>query len=105
MLDILLKVISLVHIIFVIFVVLTPFSNINYFLMLHAIFLPFIMLHWICNDNTCVLTVIERNLRKKIYGKVDEELVIELFLKPPFIVKNDGFNEPIKEGSVEAFIV
>ena len=83
MLDILLKVISLVHIIFVIFVVLTPFSNINYFLMLHAIFLPFIMLHWICNDNTCVLTVIERNLRKKIYGKVDEEDCITCRLIEP----------------------
>ena len=24
--------------------------------------------HWIANDNNCVLTVIEKSLRKKIYG-------------------------------------
>ncbi len=73
MLDILLKLITLLHTLFVLFVIFIPFTNMNYFLMLHAIFLPFIMLHWICNDNTCILTVVERNLRKRIYGKVDEE--------------------------------
>ncbi|AYV76916.1 MAG: hypothetical protein Barrevirus3_36, partial [Barrevirus sp.] len=51
-----------------------PFTNMNYFLMLHAIFLPFIMLHWVCNDNTCVLTVIEKSLRKKIYGENNKDV-------------------------------
>ncbi|ARF09548.1 hypothetical protein Indivirus_1_171 [Indivirus ILV1] len=83
MLDILLKLITFLHTLFVIFVVITPFTNMNYFLMLHAIFLPFVMLHWICNDNTCVLTLIERNLRKKIYGKVDEEDCITCRLIEP----------------------
>lgn len=71
--DILLKFITLVHIMLVIFMTVTPFTNSNYFLLLHAIFVPFLILHWICNDNTCVLTIIERKLRKEIYGKVDEE--------------------------------
>lgn len=71
--DILLQLITLLHVIFVIFVVVTPFIGSNYFLFIYSIFIPFMILHWICNDNTCVLTIIERKLRKEIYGKVDEE--------------------------------
>src|SRR4029079_19804711 len=67
--EILLKFITLIHILFVLFIVLAPFSNSNYILILHFIFVPFMILHWILNDNTCVLTIIERNLRKKMYGE------------------------------------
>ena len=83
MIDILLKIVSLLHVLFVIFVIVTPFVNSNYFLMLHIIFLPFMMLHWICNDNTCVLTIIERNLKRKLYGKIDEEECITCKLIEP----------------------
>ena len=68
MFDILLKLIALLHIIFVIFVVVTPFLNSNYFLFIHLIFIPFLILHWACNDNTCVLTIVERKLRKQMSG-------------------------------------
>ena len=71
--DVLLKIVTLLHIIFIIFVILTPFTFSNYFLFLYTIFIPFLIMHWICNDNTCVLTIIERRLRKEIYGTVDEE--------------------------------
>lgn len=65
------------------FVIFIPFTNMNYFLMLHAIFIPFVMLHWICNDNTCILTVVEKNLKKKIYGKVDKDECITCQLIEP----------------------
>ncbi len=81
--GILLKIITLLHILLVIFVIVTPFINSNYFLLLRALFIPFLILHWICNDNTCVLTIIERNLRKQIYGKVDEEDCITCRLIEP----------------------
>lgn len=81
--EILLKIITLLHILLVIFVVVVPFTSSNYFLLLHAIFIPFLILHWVCNDNTCVLTIIERNLRKQIYGKVDEEDCITCRLIEP----------------------
>lgn len=41
------------------------------------------ILHWLCNDNTCALTVIERKLRKQIYGEVDEEDCITCRLIEP----------------------
>jgi len=68
MMEILLKLITLLHVIFVVFVVITPFINSNYFLFIHSIFIPFLIFHWICNDNTCILTTIERKLRKEIHG-------------------------------------
>ena len=86
MIDILLKIITLLHIFFVIFVVVTPFLNSNYFLFIHAIFIPFLILHWICNDNTCVLTIIERKLRKQISGDkyVEEDCITCKLIEPVY---------------------
>lgn len=81
--EILLKIITLLHVMFVIFVLITPFFNSNYFLFIHFIFIPFLILHWICNDNTCVLTVVERKLRKEIYKEVDENDCITCKLIEP----------------------
>lgn len=86
MLDILLNIITFLHVLLVIFVVITPFLNSNYFLFLHVIFIPFLVLHWICNDNTCVLTIIERELRKKIHNKddVDDECITCKLIEPVY---------------------
>jgi hypothetical protein len=59
------------HMLFVLFVVLTPFFGTAYFLLMHLIIVPFMVAHWYVNDNTCVLTLIEQHLRKKIYGTSD----------------------------------
>lgn len=63
-----LHLIVLLHILFIIFIILAPFSNIKYLLVMHAITIPFMLLHWITNNNTCALTLIERNVRKQLYG-------------------------------------
>lgn len=81
--ELLLKIITLIHILFIIFVVVTPFTNSNYFLFIHAIFIPFLIIHWICNDNTCILTIIERKIRKEVYGKYDEDDCITCRLIEP----------------------
>ena len=83
MIDLILKIVSLLHILFVIFVIVAPFSGSNYFLMLHSVFIPFIIIHWICNDNTCVLTIVERYLKRKVYGKIDEDECITCKLIEP----------------------
>ena len=67
--EILLKLIIILHIIFIFFIVITPFTNSNYFLLLHAIFVPFMLLHWMMNENICILTLLEKNIRSRIYGK------------------------------------
>jgi hypothetical protein len=69
-----LNIITVLHVMFIIFVVSIPFTNSNYFLTVHAILIPFLMLHWITQDNSCVLTLVERYVRYKINGgKVDED--------------------------------
>lgn len=71
--ELILKFITLLHTLFIICVVVTPFLNSTYFLLLHAIFVPFMVFHWICNNNTCVLTIVEKNLRKKMGKEYDED--------------------------------
>lgn len=63
--DLILKFITGIHLLFIIFILVTPFVNSNYFLLLHMITVPFLVAHWICGDNTCVLTIVERKIRGK----------------------------------------
>jgi hypothetical protein len=66
--KILLYLIKILHILLVLFIIISPFLNINFILALHFIIVPFIILHWILNDNKCALTLIEKNIRNRIYG-------------------------------------
>ena len=67
--EILLAVIQLFHLIVVLFVVITPFTNNVQFLFLYAFVIPFIYLHWLLGDNTCALTMAEKAVRKQLYGE------------------------------------
>ena len=61
------------HILTICFVTLVPLFNCTHLLFLHLIFVPFLMAHWLTNNNTCVLTLIEMKLRQKMAnGTVDE---------------------------------
>lgn len=66
--NVLLDLIVLLHLIFVLFIVITPFIGNNYFLILHAIVVPFMMAHWYMNDNNCALTLMEKRIRTAING-------------------------------------
>jgi hypothetical protein len=58
--DSILMLINILHVLVILFVVAAPFSDSNYFLLMHITIVPFIILHWILNNNTCCLTVAER---------------------------------------------
>jgi len=66
--EAMLYLIIILHFAFVVFVVVTPFIGNNYFLLLHAIIVPFMMAHWYTNDNNCALTLIEKKIRYNLYG-------------------------------------
>ena len=51
------------HLLFVAFVTLAPFTSNRALLVLHALIVPFLWLHWLLNDDTCALTVLENRLR------------------------------------------
>ena len=66
--------INIIHLLIILFVVATPFTNSNYLLLIHLVVVPFIMLHWILNNNTCCLTIAEKYIRQKAVGtKIKEE--------------------------------
>lgn len=66
--DTLIILINIIHLIVIIFVLAAPFSNSNYLMLLHTIVVPFIILHWLLNNNTCCLTVAEKYIREKNTG-------------------------------------
>lgn len=66
--DSLVILINIIHLIVIIFVLAAPFSDSNYLILLHAIVIPFIILHWLLNNNTCCLTVAEKYIREKNTG-------------------------------------
>lgn len=61
--DLLANVVWLLHVLFVLWVVITPFTSSHQALLMHLILLPFIFVHWILNDDTCALTLAEMKLR------------------------------------------
>jgi hypothetical protein len=71
--DSIIALITVLHLIVLIFVVGAPFSNSNYLLSLHAIIVPFIIVHWWLNNNTCSLTVAEKFIRQQAYGETANE--------------------------------
>lgn len=61
-----LKLIQIIHIFVILFVVIIPFTQSPYLLMMHSVFVPFMILHWVTNNNTCVLTIAEKKIRKEV---------------------------------------
>ena len=71
--DSLIILINIVHLIVIIFVLAAPFSDSNYLMLLHIIIIPFVILHWLLNNNTCCLTVTEKFIREKNTGTTVKE--------------------------------
>jgi len=66
----LLYVILAIHILLMLFILLVPFFGSNYLLTMHFIIVPFIILHWVVNNNTCALTIMEHKIRETMTGTV-----------------------------------
>ena len=52
-----------IHLLFVAWSVVVPFTNNEPMLVLHLFVMPFLWFHWLLNDDTCALTLMERHLR------------------------------------------
>lgn len=60
-------IIVLLHVGFLLFVTLGPNSNNNYSIFLHFITIPFLMLHWILDNKTCAIVIMEK-MARKLFG-------------------------------------
>ena len=77
----------LLHIAFVVFVVATPFVGNQELQTLYVATIPFVCLHWLYNNDTCILTLFERTLR----GVDDNNSFFHALLSP--VYKPDAFSD------------
>jgi hypothetical protein len=61
--DGLANIIFWIHCIFILFILVIPFTNIPVLLMLHIIACVSLFIHWKTNSNICSLTILEAKLR------------------------------------------
>jgi hypothetical protein len=90
-------IIGYVHFLVVLFIVLVPFFGSEYFLTLHLVIIPFIMVHWLTNQTVCALTELEKLVRggnETIFGQIFEpiykdESFIGRFMRPVYEFKDE----------------
>ena len=69
-------IIKIIHWLVFLFVVLTPFFGNEYFLTIHLMAIPLILVHWATNQSVCALTELEKVVTGKtcddetFFGKV-----------------------------------
>lgn len=78
----------LLHILFVIWVLVVPFTSNEAMLVLHLIMLPFLWFHWKVHDDTCALTLIERGLR----GVPAEESFFHNLVSPVYKIQDSDLS-------------
>lgn len=57
------NVIAVLHVLFIVWFTIAPFTNSPPMLVLHFITYPFLLLHWATNVDSCCLTLVEQKLR------------------------------------------
>lgn len=68
--------IRLIHWALVLFILVVPFFGSEYYLTIHLLIVPFIVLHWLTNQSVCALTEIEKLVSGKkndgetFFGKI-----------------------------------
>jgi hypothetical protein len=78
------RIIQVIHLLFALFIILTPFFGNEYFLSLHFLFIPLMLAHWATNQSTCVLTEVEKFVRG---SKVDEDTFFGKIIGPVYKFK------------------
>jgi len=62
---------------------------------------PLLILHWICNNNICALTLIEKKIRRDIYKEKDDENCFTCKLIEPIY----DFKKNYKEYTIALYII
>lgn len=87
--PILANIVFFIHLVLVIIIIFIPFSNSNCYLLYFIIFIPFIILHWLSNNDTCVLTLLEKKLRNANTKEKEQECFTQKIISPVFTFTND----------------
>jgi hypothetical protein len=79
----------LLHILFVMWIVIVPFTQNEPMLVLHLMIMPFLWFHWILNDDTCALTLMERHLR----GVSSEDSFFHNLVSPMYKIQDNDIRK------------
>lgn len=60
--------INMIHFLVILFIIIIPFTNYTLLILIHSIIVPFIMAHWLLNNDNCAITELEKIIRIKING-------------------------------------
>jgi hypothetical protein len=100
--DSIIILISVLHILIILFVLLIPFSDNDALMFLHVLIVPFIIIHWISNNNNCCLSIAEKYIRKISHGTKSstKDTFIYKFISPIY-----DFNKNHESYSAFIYIV
>jgi len=76
-------VIRLIHLGFIAWMVYAPFSGVDEFLVMHAVVVPFLVLHWLTSTDGCFLTLLEKRVRRL---NEDRESFIYNIVSPLYVI-------------------
>ncbi len=95
-------VIRILHIAFIAFMVYAPFSGVDEFLVMHAVLVPFLLLHWLTNSDACALTLLEKKLRGI---KNDSESFIHNLVAPIYVIDDCTLRDITTVGTLMLWMV
>ena len=95
-------IVCVVHLAFLAFATLAPFSSDPAVLALYVLTIPFLWVHWACNDDTCALTLLERKLRG-LEG--NDESFVHRIVSPVYKIRDEHASQVAWVASVGLWLV
>lgn len=86
------NIIFLIHLVFLFWILVTPFMNDRRQLEFYSMIIPFIFYHWSVNDDTCALTQVEMYMT----GKHKDETFMGRLVGPIYKMEENDINNLTK---------
>lgn len=93
--------VAALHLLFVAFMLYAPFGASRELLVLHVLLTPFLWMHWLLNDDTCALTVLECKLR----GVEPSASFFHRVVSPVYKLRDEDVRVAVWVGSVALWAV
>jgi hypothetical protein len=95
-------VVRIVHVAFIAWMIYAPFSKIDEFLVMHAILVPFLMLHWLTSSDGCALTLLEKRLRGL---ECNSQSFIHSIVAPVYVIDDASLKTVVMAGTLGLWLV
>jgi hypothetical protein len=86
------NIIFIIHVVFLLWILVTPFLNDRRQLEFYGMIIPFIFYHWSVNDDTCAMTQLEMMLTKQ----EKEKTFMHRVVSPIYVMEENDVNKLTK---------